>query len=164
MLPWNQTVAAAVVTVTAVFMRLPCTGQFIKFGTSQNMKKEMATQSDILAWRIPWTEEPGGLQSTGSQRVRRDWATSLSLVKTTKYFCYGFGKWRILSFLPWSWSAVCVRVCACACVCVCWVGEGYRWLLGLVCTAEEWIIWTLGSITENETTGGFPFNQNWGCQ
>ena len=72
MLPWNQTVAAAVVTVTAVFMRLPCTGQFIKFGTSQNMKKEMATQSDILAWRIPWTEEPGGLQSTGSQRVRRD--------------------------------------------------------------------------------------------
>ena len=35
--------------------------------------------SSILAWRIPWTEEPGGLQSTGSQRVRHDWATSLSL-------------------------------------------------------------------------------------
>ena len=38
--------------------------------------KEMATHSSILAWRIPWTEEPGGLQSTGSQRVRHDWATS----------------------------------------------------------------------------------------
>ena len=37
------------------------------------MEKEMATHSSILAWRIPWTEEPGGLQSMGSQRVRRDW-------------------------------------------------------------------------------------------
>ena len=33
------------------------------------MEKEMATHSSILAWRIPWTEEPGGLQSVGSQRV-----------------------------------------------------------------------------------------------
>ena len=39
----------------------------------------MATHSSILAWRIPWTEEPGGLQSTRSQRVGHDWATSLSL-------------------------------------------------------------------------------------
>ena len=35
----------------------------------------MATHSKILAWEIPWTEEPGGLQSVGSQRVRHDWAT-----------------------------------------------------------------------------------------
>ena len=34
--------------------------------------KEMATHSSILAWKIPWTEEPGGLQSMGSQRVRQD--------------------------------------------------------------------------------------------
>ena len=34
----------------------------------------MATHSSILAWKIPWTEEPGGLQSIGSQRVRHDWA------------------------------------------------------------------------------------------
>ena len=38
-------------------------------------KKEMATHSSILAWKIPWTEEPGGLQSMGSQRVRHDLAT-----------------------------------------------------------------------------------------
>ena len=44
------------------------------------LEKEMATHSSILAWRIPWMEEPGGLQSTGSQRVRHDWATSLSLM------------------------------------------------------------------------------------
>ena len=39
----------------------------------------MATHSSTLAWKIPWTEEPGRLQSMGSLRVRHDWATSLSL-------------------------------------------------------------------------------------
>ena len=43
------------------------------------LEKEMATHSSILAWRIPWREEPGRLQSTGSQRVGHNWATSLSL-------------------------------------------------------------------------------------
>ena len=36
------------------------------------LEKEMATHSSILVWKIPWTEEPGGLQSTGSQRVRHN--------------------------------------------------------------------------------------------
>ena len=36
------------------------------------VENEMATHSSVLAWRIPWTEEPGGLQSTGSQRVGHD--------------------------------------------------------------------------------------------
>ena len=36
------------------------------------LEKEMAAHSSILAWRIPWTEEPGGLQSTGSKRVGHD--------------------------------------------------------------------------------------------
>ena len=36
------------------------------------LEEAMATHSSILAWRIPWTEEPGGLQSMGSQRVRHD--------------------------------------------------------------------------------------------
>ena len=44
------------------------------------LEKEMATYSSILAWRIPWTEEPGGLQSMGSQRVRHDWATNITLL------------------------------------------------------------------------------------
>ena len=39
-------------------------------GREGSLEKEMATPSSILAWRIPWTEEPGGLQSMGSQRVR----------------------------------------------------------------------------------------------
>ena len=41
-------------------------------GQEDPLEKEMATHSSILAWRIPWTEEPGGLQSMGSQRVRHD--------------------------------------------------------------------------------------------
>ena len=39
----------------------------------------MAAHSSTLAWKLPWTEEPGGLQSMGSLRIRHDWATSLSL-------------------------------------------------------------------------------------
>ena len=38
----------------------------------------MAAHSSILAWKIPWTEEPGGLQSTGPQRIRREGATKLT--------------------------------------------------------------------------------------
>ena len=43
------------------------------------MEKAMATHSSTLAWRIPWMEEPGGLQSMGLRRVGHDWPTSLSL-------------------------------------------------------------------------------------
>ena len=43
-------------------------------GQEYPLEKDMATHSSILAWRIPWTEEPGGLQSMGSQRVRHEWS------------------------------------------------------------------------------------------
>ena len=41
-------------------------------GQEDPLEKEMATHSSTLAWRIPWREEPGGLQSMGWQRVRQD--------------------------------------------------------------------------------------------
>ena len=41
-------------------------------GTGRSLEKERAAHSSISAWEIPWTEEPGGLQSTGSQRVGYD--------------------------------------------------------------------------------------------
>ena len=47
-------------------------------GQEDHLETEMSTQSSILAWRIPWTEEPGELQSMGSQRVRHDWVTELT--------------------------------------------------------------------------------------
>ena len=46
-------------------------------GWENPLEKEMATHSSTLAWKIPWTEESGGLQSMESQRVGHDWATSL---------------------------------------------------------------------------------------
>ena len=46
--------------------------QVQSLGREDPLKKEMATHSSILAWRIPWTEEPGGLQSTELQRVGHD--------------------------------------------------------------------------------------------
>ena len=52
------------------------------------LEKEMATHSSILAWRIPWTEEPGGLQSTGLQRVRLPFLrrSELSCFYDRRYF------------------------------------------------------------------------------
>ena len=55
-------------------------------GWEDPLEKEMATHSSILAWRILWTEEPDGLQSTGSQRVGHNWANLLyfTLLYSTK--------------------------------------------------------------------------------
>ena len=70
----------------------------------------MAPHSSTLAWKIPWMEEPGGLQSMGSLRVRHNWATSLSLFT----FMHWRRKWQPTPvFLPgesqgWGawWAAV----------------------------------------------------------
>ena len=48
-------------------------------GQEDPLEKGMATHSSVLAWKIPWTEEPRGLQSMGSQRVRHDCVTFTSL-------------------------------------------------------------------------------------
>ena len=61
------------------------------------LEKAMAPHSSTLAWKIPWTEEPGGLQSMRSQRVGHDWATSLSLFT----FMHWRRKWQPTPvFLP----------------------------------------------------------------
>ena len=76
--------------------RLPATWEtrVQSLGWEDLLEKEMATHSSILAWRIPWTEEPGGLQFTGSQTVRHDWATSLSFPSHSVCFPRK-GCWRI---------------------------------------------------------------------
>ena len=56
------------------------------FHYSRKLEKAMAPHSSTLAWKIPWMEEPGRLQSMGSLRVGHDWATSLSL--------FAFMHWR----------------------------------------------------------------------
>ena len=74
-------------------------------------EKAMPTHSSTLAWKIPWTEEPGGLQSMGSRRVGHNWVTSLSLFT----FMHWRRKWQPTpAFLPgesqgW-WSLVGCRL------------------------------------------------------
>ena len=72
---------------------------------------QMAPHSSALAWKIPWTEEPRGLQSMGSQRVRHNWAASLSLFT----FMHWRRKWQPTPVLlpgesqgggAW-WAAIC---------------------------------------------------------
>ena len=78
----------------------------------EDLEKEMVTHSSILASEIPRTEEPGGLQSMGSQRVRYNWVTStfffLSLLQAV---------WELNSLA--STEVVCV--CVCVCVCIKWI-------------------------------------------
>ena len=57
-------------------------------GWEHHLERGMATHSCILAWRIPWTEESGGLSSMGSQRVRHDWVTN------TFTFSFGYQERR----------------------------------------------------------------------
>ena len=73
------------VTASLVAQRVKCLPamqeiQVWSLGQEDLLEKEMATHSGTLAWNISWTEKPGRLQSMGSQRVRHDWPTSLSLL------------------------------------------------------------------------------------
>ena len=85
-------------------------------GQEDPLEKEMATHSSSLAWRLPWREEPGRLQSMGSQRVGRDWTTSVSNISL--FFAFGWSpsralKWfdfdNFLHFFPrvW-WENICL--------------------------------------------------------
>ena len=64
------------------------------------LEKGMATHSSVLPWRIPWTEEPGGLQSKGWQRVGHNWATN-----TFTFTLWDHEK-QLLQSLKWWWSQV----------------------------------------------------------
>ena len=79
-------------------------------GWEDPLEKRMATHSSILAWRIPWTEEHGGLQSMGSQRVGHNWVTNtftfmyiLVVVweKCMERWWYGLKVWVLLRFIYW---------------------------------------------------------------
>ena len=54
--------------------------QIQSLGREDALEKEMATHSSIPAWEIPWTEEPGGLQSMGSQRMEHNLATKSAYI------------------------------------------------------------------------------------
>ena len=62
-------------------------------GQEDPLEEEMATHSSIFAWGIPWTEEPGGLQSIESQRFRHDWATDHTHTSNTRTGTTAFCNW-----------------------------------------------------------------------
>ena len=64
-------------------------------GWEDPLEKKIATHFSILAWRIPWTEKPGGLWSMGSQRVGHDWATNRKYTHRRKICLH----WRILPMI-----------------------------------------------------------------
>ena len=68
------------------------------------LEKERATHSSIHAWKIPWTEEPDGLQSMGSQRVGHDWATSVFCVCESLYFGGSLARRNIFLILLFHWA------------------------------------------------------------
>ena len=53
--------------------------QVLSLGREDSLEEEMATPSSILAWKIPWAEEPDGLPSMGLKRARHDWKTEHSI-------------------------------------------------------------------------------------
>ena len=73
---WASIVAQSVKNLPAVQET-----QVWSLGWEDPLEKEMATHSSILAWKISWTQEPGGMQSMGSQRVGHDWVTNTYLFR-----------------------------------------------------------------------------------
>ena len=69
----------------------------------KRMEKEMATHSSILAWRIPGTEEPGGLPSMGSHRVRHEWSDLAAAAAAVKRIPPQWHLENFWSYLLWSW-------------------------------------------------------------
>ena len=62
--------------------------QVWSLGREDPLEEGMATHSSSLAWRIPWTEEPGGLQSMGLQRVGHEWVTNSFFSRTLTWFLF----------------------------------------------------------------------------
>ena len=73
---WNFKLRASLVAQTVKNPPATRETRVRSLGQEDPLEKEMATHSSIPAWKIPWVEEPGRLQSIGSQRVGRDWVTS----------------------------------------------------------------------------------------
>ena len=103
------------------------------FGREDPLKKEMVIHSSILAWRIPWMEKHGRLQSMGSQRVRHDWATSLhftfSSYASIPHVLIEF-HWRQAFFF--NWRVIALQYCVGFCHTRRWISYKYTHVLSLL--------------------------------
>ena len=85
----HPTFSSSVAPFSSCPQSFPASGSFLMNGLpwwlrgEDPMDKGIETHSSVLSWSIPWTEEPCGLQSMGSQRVRRDWETNFPSTEPT---------------------------------------------------------------------------------
>ena len=123
-------------------------------GWEDPLEKEMAIHSSTMAWKIPWTEEPGRLQSMGSQRVGHDWATSLHFKVYAELFHYSFNP-------SWTLSHVChlfISFCEVSAQVFCPL---LNWVLGL---SYQFVRYTRETFFKRMyaecffPTGGLPFH------
>ena len=77
-------------------------------GWEDPLEKGMVTHSSIFAWKIPWTEESGQLQSTGSQRVGHNWVTNTQTPEPYMFRCYGLSQY-IEQSRRWVWLMILVK-------------------------------------------------------
>ena len=85
--------------------------QVRSLGWEDPLKKGMTSHSSILAWRIPWTKEPGGLHSMGSQRVKHDWVPNTHThTHTHTHFWYYLWCWEKSIMIPCfsEWEYLCL--------------------------------------------------------
>ena len=120
---------------------------------THTLETEMATHSSILAWRIPGTEEPGGLPSMGSHRGGHDWSDSAAAAAHTYThtlpFIYPFIHWRTLGLFPE------LSICVCGCVCVCSVSR----LCPTLCDSMDYSPpgSSVHGLSQQEYWSGLPF-------
>ena len=89
--------------VTLVVKNTSVNARDIRFGSlgrKDPLEEDRATHSSILAWRIPWTEEPGGLQSMGLWRVGHDWSDS-ACTHTVFLHIFFLSLWKGCCFCSW---------------------------------------------------------------
>ena len=110
------------------------------------LEKEVTTYSSILAWRIPWTEEPGRLQFMGSQRVGHNWATYHSSLTHSRIGMHPVVKlflWSLVPHMgPWPFcfsppNAANTRQCG---VCLWLLFSDYRRHFGRMQRRQNWIL------------------------
>ena len=114
-------------------------------GWEDPLEKEMATHSSILAWKIPWTEKPGRLQSMGSQRVGQDWATSLHFRVQRASLVAQLVKNPPAMRQTWVWSLGCEDPLEKGKATHSWPGEFHRLYNPTGCKEldmTEWLNWT----------------------
>ena len=109
-------------------------------GREDFLEKEMATHSSILAWKIPWMEEPGVLQFMGSQRVGHDWANSATHSLTQAWWQYRARIYSFPNFEPVHYSMSVSNCCILTYIQVYWEAGKVVWYSHIFKNFPEFVV------------------------